>query len=836
IPTISEKTFVYTGETQKPTILESKLYTIVNNGGVNVGTYQVVISLADSTNYNWSNGNIEDITYTYYIEKATNEFTLNPNLSKITWVYGEEQGVATLGKSTFGNVSVVYVDGENNQYNVIPTNAGEYKAVFSVVGTENYYYLEAEIIFVIKKASVNLPTSPQNKSYTGSKLVADVVENSLYTIVNNGGVNVGEYNVTYTLKNDVNYKWADEKEGATRTYVFAITKATNSWALNPSISKNTWAYGEEAGVLNIGNASFGMPNIKYIDQNNKEYKEAPTNVGTYRAVVSVVGTENYTALTTTINFTIEKVILTITAPQFVDTIFYENKVDLNNESNFVALPTIDKNVLGEFVYELPLGQQIEDGKVKVKVTFITVDSVNYQVASEVYATINVKTVATIGSVNYGSIESALLNAVSGDVVWVTAGDVNIEITSDCEILSDVILNIPYEGKDMNSNGKAELTDKTVNNINALTVVTVKENVTLTNYGTIQVTGQLSGGGGGGAYAGHTAGKTAKVVLKANAIINNVGGTIKLFGLILESYNDNGSQVIIDGGNLYMPFVVRDFRGGSYMYAVYDNKQATAFNEFELRNITSLVTVKNSANVYGYANLATSKLIGSGTQQNATTINLVSTNSTAIIHFANNNGYLTSKYNITDDGYTGGDTWADGILDLDIFGGATAEAMSLKVNTGLGNTTVSTENVFFPISWRLNISLNGLDGEECNYTMNYKYKIMPGGVFTVGEGANLTIKTLAVYTQQAITDVNDISTGLTLPYSETVGDGQFIVETGGSVTITKGNVGGAIKVVEGGSFVNNGTSSVTAYEVKELTGSSIFANCKVENINLSLTLV
>ena len=100
--------------------------------------------------------------------------------------------------------------------------------------------------------------------------------------------------------------------------------------------------------------------------------------------------------------------------------------------------------------------------------------------------------------------------------------------------------------------------------------------------------------------------------------------------------------------------------------------------------------------------------------------------------------MTFKYDIVGD-YEN-DTWADGVMYIKIYGGATADPMSLNVNY-IFTVTVSTEDVFFPLSWRLNISL--YDGE---YLMPYKYKIMPGHVFTVGEGAELIIGTLIAYLQ------------------------------------------------------------------------------------------
>jgi hypothetical protein len=248
--------------------------------------------------------------------------------------------------------------------------------------------------------------------------------------------------------------------------------------------------------------------------------------------------------------------------------------------------------------------------------------------------------------------------------------------------------------------------------------------------------------------------------------------------------------------------------------------ATAFNQFELRNITSFVTIKNSANVYGYANLYANN------QQNATTVALVSTANTAVVHLASANAYLTTKYNIVG-GYTGNDSWVDGVMDIKIYGGATAEPMELTVKASLfGSITVSTANIFFPLTWRMKVSV--YDG---NYTMANKYKMMPGHVFTIGAGATVTMGTLAVYSQSAFYDLD--FTSLPWTYKAGESDAKLIVENSGALTISTA-VGGAITVKQGGTFTNNGSSSVTSKEGKYDGKSILGAKYTTQNVNLTLS--
>ena len=778
---LTAKTYTYDGK-EKVFASETDLYSVENGKGTDAKTYKVILKLKDKENYKWIDGDSEDITLTFEIKQAENEWQTEPSLSKTKWTYGEESSVVSKGSATFGEVVVKYYAGEVELVEM-PTNAGEYKVVFSVEGNDNYTGISEEITFVIEKVSVNLPNKPLSKEYTGQTLIADITPNDLYTIENNGGVNAGDYNVIFTLIDGANYKWADGKDGTVRKHLFTIDQADNDWVEGkvPSLSKTEWTYGEEGCLINKGSAFFGEVVVRYYAGEN-ELSEIPTNAGEYKVVFSVEGNDNYTGISEEIIFVISRYQLVLEDVENSNC-YYENLITLNDVKSLVKL---NRDVKGEYTFTIEKGQIITDGNINVIVKFTPTDKTNYTTVERNNVVIKVYQVAYIGTNYYGSIESALSVSQSGDTVWVVAGEKNAIITENCEIPAGATLNIPHTSNQMNSDGKATLNGAhSTPTIEVITVIMINDGITLTNKGTLKVAGELSGGGGGHSYAGHTAGKSAKIIMKSNSKIHNLGGTINLFGIIVEETDNNGSQVIIEGGNLYIPYVVRDFRGGTYMSNIY--KSATAFNEFELRNITSKVIVKNGANVYGYANLY------AGSQHNSTTINLVSTTENAVIHFTDSNGYLTAKYNIVD-GYKNVDTWLDGVLDLSIYGGAIADPMSLKVKYIL-TVTVSTADVFFPLSWRLKVSL--FDGD---YTMAYKYKIMPGHVFTVGAGATATIGTLIVYTQSALNEVP--ITSVPKPHYKTdIGDGQCIIKSGGKLIVSKA-VGGNIIKEDGGIFEHN----------------------------------
>ncbi len=113
MPTEDTTTFVYTGSEQTYTIPVSEYYTVAGNKRTNAGSQEVTVALKDKSNYAWTNGTSDDLTFTFTIK--TKEIVSG----------GEEPGgddltVPTGGKSKF-DVTVMY-DGEGHTIN---TNALE---------------------------------------------------------------------------------------------------------------------------------------------------------------------------------------------------------------------------------------------------------------------------------------------------------------------------------------------------------------------------------------------------------------------------------------------------------------------------------------------------------------------------------------------------------------------------------------------------------------------------------------------------------------------------------------------------------------------------------------
>ena len=154
--------FTYNGEEQTYTVEESELYEVSGNVKTSAGNYDVTISLKDKSNYKWSDGTTDDLTYSFKIEKAKNAIHgLTIDSRKDT-----ESAIAPSATADFGDVKFIYSKAGENNFIIenLPTTAGEYIVKAYVVGTDDYEGAEAEKAFTIYKTDDQPEKVPDNGS------------------------------------------------------------------------------------------------------------------------------------------------------------------------------------------------------------------------------------------------------------------------------------------------------------------------------------------------------------------------------------------------------------------------------------------------------------------------------------------------------------------------------------------------------------------------------------------------------------------------------------------------------------------------------------------------
>ena len=342
---------VYNGKEQKTTFANTALYTVANAKGTAVGTYTVTFTLTDTDNYEWLGTDGSVAASVFEITKATNAWTTAPSVSKTEWTYGDDVATLISGAAKFGSVEVTI---DNETYTAMPTNAGTYAIVVKVVGNDNYEGLEEIFEITVAKKKIAVPAVAASAVYTGAELSAILPEGTTLYAIKTGAsaTTVGKYDITIELTDTANYEW-ESASGATAASSFEITRADNAWTVSPSVPDIVFG-----DALNTAYASlFGAVKIEYrsVIGSDDDYTEtAPTAYGEYYARFTVEGTDNYTALSTVVEFTIAGATNTwITAPTISKTEWtYGDEVAtlVSGESEF---GTVVVTVNGETYTEMP---------------------------------------------------------------------------------------------------------------------------------------------------------------------------------------------------------------------------------------------------------------------------------------------------------------------------------------------------------------------------------------------------------------------------------------------------------------------------------------------------
>lgn len=304
--TLHAQSAQYTGQT--PTV-DQNAYSISGNtyeqdlgitlsiaaDSVNVGSYDIT---ATHTNVNF---NVNYLPAKFEITAAplTVEITANGGS------YGDVTAATAIAKDAQGEtvetkIVLTYTgqsnDGESYNNTVAPQKAGSY--VVTATLTDANYMLtgNSTATFTVSKArlAVEITTSA---AYNGELQQATVKvtggDESLYTLTNNGGTDVGNYPVSLTLQDTHNYVWYyndAEFGGGTLTVTFTISRAANAVTLT---GVTGWTYGEQP-VTPSATATFGNATVMYSTAADGVYvTDVPVNAGTYFVKAVVAETANY---------------------------------------------------------------------------------------------------------------------------------------------------------------------------------------------------------------------------------------------------------------------------------------------------------------------------------------------------------------------------------------------------------------------------------------------------------------------------------------------------------------------------------------------------------------
>ena len=388
-PTVESK--VYTGQTLTANISENGLYTVKeNNGGINVGEYDVQLTLKDPTNYRWKDGTV-DTTVKFNITKATPVVT-QPTTKTLTY-NGSEQELVNAASTNGGTVK--YSLDNKNWSTSIPTekDAKEYTVYYKVEGNKNFKDVDVqEITNKINPRTIDLNWNNE-LTYNGKEQLPTATVNNLVdsdkcevTVDGAQHKNVGTYkdaakatkvsNQNYKLPENVTTSYTIGKKQLSIEGLKAVNRKYNG------TSEVALQGGKLTGVVGNDEVSIDMPKMGTVESSNAGENKA---VSYTKSALSGEDKDNYElletvwpALTVTISKTDESnTVITTTKNELDKTYDGYEVVDVKSTSNNKTTPVVEYSLKGKNEYSTTKPKNA--GEYTVRVTYPADD--NYEKSS-----------------------------------------------------------------------------------------------------------------------------------------------------------------------------------------------------------------------------------------------------------------------------------------------------------------------------------------------------------------------------------------------------------------------------------------------------------------------
>lgn len=172
------------------------------------------------------------------------------------------------------------------------SDSGKYKCLFTFSYKSDAVTVETpEVNVTVLKKLIEIPQMPIEE-YDGHRHSPKLYPPSTYTVLGEGGIDAGEYPITFTVTDSENYGFYPDGN-ASITQNFIIKKAENEWIEGPKVqSSYSWE------KLNLeAKAKFGEAHFLFsVNEEGPYTDKAPSLTGTYFAKSIVYETENYCGL------------------------------------------------------------------------------------------------------------------------------------------------------------------------------------------------------------------------------------------------------------------------------------------------------------------------------------------------------------------------------------------------------------------------------------------------------------------------------------------------------------------------------------------------------------
>lgn len=321
---------------------------------------------------------------------------------------------------------------------------------------------------------------------------------------------------------------------------------------------------------------------------------------------------------------------------------------------------------------------------------------------------------------FENITAAMNSLTSGGKVFMI-GDTTIG--EDLTIPSGIELVLAYSLTDTTGYAQGGGNDRASWNCGVDPFVTL----TIGNGATLTVNGKLIVGGvqhkADQSAQGHTSGAYAQMIVNGSVEIAN-GGYLDVIGRV----TGNGTITAVNGATLRQPFTVNNYAGGTNTEALYNAKQFP-FVQFATINVECKQIVNHGAKVIGSTSLY---FWSSITTQDVVLVDSISNKATSgegALIWLEENSRLEISYDSSKkiDAKVGNIHLGDfGVTTIDVYGKITAGEFSLQ-GYGSGEMVLA-----IPYTYNFNIK------SGATVTIDQAYKIMPGAIVTIENGATVNI--------------------------------------------------------------------------------------------------
>lgn len=709
------------------------------------------ISVRDNSNYSFSYSDYSDENKA---KVKVSKRELNVVISDITIKYGEvPEYKFEVSNLWYGDEGKITPEAVSDYYDTkkpgIFGDKGEYDIKLSTTTLDNYTVPEnAEGRLTVEQLDITVLWRQVENEFTYNGNIQEVVityenlDGTVPSVIESAGIslsyskngeatefrNAGVYTVTLSLGDNFNI-WNPE-------YKFEIEKA--EYKIPDEFQKIEVTYRHDSTLSAIEEPT----DLSWLNPNEvpvpgkTEYEAVVTNENyfsdeTIKVPVTVSKAEIRPDSVYTLEYVSGGVILPASVPAVYndeaalplprDAVAFEfDKTEFDAPGTFIVTATgIEENAY----YKMS-----ENLKIYVKVAAVSLDGTKY------------------------TLEDALFNAERGDTITLP-NDVDLTFaTGDAAgcygnddayrtVKAGVTLILPST-KD--SGGKGEATylgtedsphteRRYIDTIESLInmKLTVPEGVNFIINGTVIVRGGMGSTSLG--TNGHTSDNHSQIINNGSVTVNG-GGTLDLRGFI----KGKGELSMEDGSDLYAPFVVVDFRGGTSTVLTYRKGKIAPFNVFDFPNMQCKTTYEYGSELKVYCDLYANNehcsmepitILGPDDEEFLFGMK----EGSKIVYTSYDDGFDLPP--ATKSGASGYPTTLKHSIQL--LGNINVGSLTLEISLTIISAEVNMGTVLSPVSYLYDVIIG--DGDTpTTVTSNGRWKFLPGSSLTLKDNATLNV--------------------------------------------------------------------------------------------------